>query len=65
MALVQRGIFNRGADVFIPVVYSPYWEHVKQAWDKRGHPNFLFLFYEDLLQVRLMINIYVYYRTTD
>ncbi|XP_054258583.1 sulfotransferase 1B1-like isoform X1 [Macrosteles quadrilineatus] len=32
------------------LVYSPYWEHVKQAWAVRKHPNFLFLFYEDLLK---------------
>lgn len=28
--------------------HSPYWEHVKQAWEKRNDKNFLFLFYEDL-----------------
>ncbi|KAG8285199.1 hypothetical protein J6590_085922 [Homalodisca vitripennis] len=32
------------------LVYSPYWEHLKQAWVKRNHPNLLFLFYEDLLR---------------
>ncbi|KAK9503872.1 hypothetical protein O3M35_010338 [Rhynocoris fuscipes] len=31
------------------VPYTPYWEHIKEGWAKRNHPNFLFLFYEDLL----------------
>lgn len=26
----------------------PYFEHVKEAWNKRHHPNMLFLFYEEL-----------------
>ncbi|KAG7158737.1 Sulfotransferase 1C4-like 3 [Homarus americanus] len=30
------------------VVYGPYWLHVKEAWEKRQHPNLHFLFYEDL-----------------
>ncbi|XP_043273832.1 sulfotransferase 4A1-like [Venturia canescens] len=28
--------------------WSPYWEHLKEAWAQRHHPNLLFLFYEDL-----------------
>uniref|UniRef100_A0A224XU45 Putative sulfotransferase n=1 Tax=Panstrongylus lignarius TaxID=156445 RepID=A0A224XU45_9HEMI len=32
------------------IIYSPYWEHMKEGWEKRHHPNFLFLFYEDLLR---------------
>ncbi|XP_035442077.2 sulfotransferase 1B1-like [Spodoptera frugiperda] len=27
---------------------TPYFEHVKEAWEKRHDPNMLFLFYEDL-----------------
>ncbi|KAJ8722511.1 hypothetical protein PYW07_003691 [Mythimna separata] len=27
---------------------TPYFEHVKEAWEKREDPNMLFLFYEDL-----------------
>lgn len=30
------------------VIYCPYWPHVKQAWEKRNHPNLHFVFYEDL-----------------
>ncbi|XP_026329425.1 estrogen sulfotransferase-like [Hyposmocoma kahamanoa] len=30
--------------------YSPYIEHVKEAWEMRNHPNMLFLFYEDLVK---------------
>ncbi|XP_073972158.1 sulfotransferase 1C4-like [Rhodnius prolixus] len=32
------------------ILYSPYWEHIKEGWELRNHPNFLFLFYEDLLR---------------
>ncbi|XP_060810784.1 sulfotransferase 1C4-like [Amyelois transitella] len=28
--------------------WCPYFAHVKEAWAKRGHPNLLFLFYEEL-----------------
>ncbi|KAB7497800.1 Sulfotransferase 1C2 [Armadillidium nasatum] len=27
---------------------GPYWEHLRLAWEKRDHPNFHFVFYEDL-----------------
>ncbi|XP_011494897.1 PREDICTED: sulfotransferase family cytosolic 1B member 1 [Ceratosolen solmsi marchali] len=30
--------------------WSPYWEHLKEAWDHRKDNNFLFLFYEELQQ---------------
>ncbi|XP_045132232.1 sulfotransferase 1C4-like [Portunus trituberculatus] len=29
-------------------LFSPYWPHVKEAWQKRHHPNVHFVFYEDL-----------------
>ncbi|KAJ8725841.1 hypothetical protein PYW08_004024 [Mythimna loreyi] len=29
-------------------VQTPYFEHVKEAWNLRHHPNMLFLFYEEL-----------------
>ncbi|XP_048507706.1 sulfotransferase 1C4 [Athalia rosae] len=28
--------------------WSPYWEHLKEAWALRDDPNLLFLFYEDM-----------------
>lgn len=31
------------------MIYCPYWPHVKAAWEKRHHPNFHFVFYEDLI----------------
>lgn len=31
------------------VVFSPYWEHVKEAWDIRNRENLLFLFYENFI----------------
>ncbi|KAG7153810.1 Luciferin sulfotransferase-like 1 [Homarus americanus] len=30
------------------LLYGPYWLHVQEAWAKRHHPNFHFIFYEDL-----------------
>lgn len=30
------------------VPWSPYWEHLKEAWAQRNHPNVLFMFYEDM-----------------
>ncbi|KAK4320406.1 hypothetical protein Pmani_008715 [Petrolisthes manimaculis] len=30
------------------LVYCPFWPHIKQAWQKRNHPNLHFVFYEDL-----------------
>ncbi|XP_050345432.1 sulfotransferase 1B1-like [Nymphalis io] len=28
--------------------WTPYFEHVKESWEKRHHPNMMFLFYEEL-----------------
>ncbi|KAG6800257.1 estrogen sulfotransferase [Apis mellifera caucasica] len=28
--------------------WSPYWEHLKEAWTHRNHPNVLFMFYEEM-----------------
>lgn len=30
------------------VLYGPFWNHLKEGWDARHHPNFRFFFYEDL-----------------
>ncbi|KAK0174643.1 hypothetical protein PV327_010397 [Microctonus hyperodae] len=30
--------------------WSPYWEHLKEAWAQRNHPNLLFIFYEEMQQ---------------
>lgn len=35
----------------ISVFWSPFFEHVLEAWEKRSHPNMLFLFYEDMIRV--------------
>jgi hypothetical protein len=37
------------------VISSPYWEHIHEAWNLKNNPNMLFLFYEDLANVRLII----------
>jgi Sulfotransferase domain len=37
------------------VPWSPYWEHIKEAWEKRDGENLLFLFYEDLVNVIFII----------
>ncbi|XP_046386868.1 sulfotransferase 1C4-like isoform X1 [Ischnura elegans] len=28
--------------------WSPFWSHVNEAWERRNHPNLLFIFYEDM-----------------
>ncbi|CAG9829244.1 unnamed protein product [Diabrotica balteata] len=43
----------RPSDVFIitfprSVLFAPYWEHIKEGWNRRHEENVLFLFYEDL-----------------
>ena len=30
------------------MIYTPFFPHVLDAWNKRHHPNLLFIFYEDL-----------------
>ena len=33
---------------FPTVMYGTYAEHIKEAWEKRNHPNLHFAFYEDM-----------------
>ncbi|XP_052757403.1 luciferin sulfotransferase-like isoform X2 [Galleria mellonella] len=44
------GDFRAFWNLFInnKVDYTPYEAHIKEAWEKRHHPNMLFLFYEEL-----------------
>ncbi|XP_069182590.1 sulfotransferase 1A1-like isoform X2 [Procambarus clarkii] len=30
------------------LVFGPYWLHMKEAWEKRDHPNMHFVFFEDI-----------------
>ncbi|XP_066905451.1 luciferin sulfotransferase [Halyomorpha halys] len=32
------------------LVFSPYWEHIKEGWEARHKKNVLFLFYEDIVK---------------
>ena len=34
------------------VYYAPFFPHILEGWAKKDHPNFLFLFYEDMKSVR-------------
>ncbi|CAG4988456.1 unnamed protein product [Parnassius apollo] len=38
------------AKVVNMILWTPFFDHLKEAWDLRNHPNLLFLFYEDLLK---------------
>ncbi|XP_042240682.1 uncharacterized protein LOC121878492 [Homarus americanus] len=46
--------FNGSLDQFTQyfvdddLLYGPYWLHMKEAWEKRDHPNMHFVFYEDV-----------------
>lgn len=39
---------------FIVDHWTPFFDHLKEAWDKRHNPNMLFLFYEELSKVRYL-----------
>ncbi|XP_013180694.1 PREDICTED: sulfotransferase family cytosolic 1B member 1-like isoform X5 [Papilio xuthus] len=51
-SFIFNGDFKTYWSLFIRdlVYWSPFFEHVKEAWQMRHHPNMLFLFYEELLQ---------------
>ncbi|CAG9783942.1 unnamed protein product [Diatraea saccharalis] len=34
----------------VALEFTPFFENVKESWEKRDHPNMLFLFYEDSLR---------------
>ena len=44
------GDFQTHFDLFMDnlVIYSPYFEYVKEAWQQRNHPNICFLLFEDM-----------------
>ncbi|XP_042886411.1 sulfotransferase 1C4-like [Penaeus japonicus] len=44
------GSLEKFVDHFVNdnLVYGPYWLHLKEAWERRDHPNLHFVFYEDL-----------------
>jgi len=45
------------ADYFMRdlIHFSPFFGHVLEAWNQRHHPNLLFVFYEDLKRVRMLL----------
>ncbi|KAJ6646746.1 Luciferin sulfotransferase [Pseudolycoriella hygida] len=49
--ILYEGNFQQLADFFIDdlIVYSPFFEHIKDGWNRRNESNVLFLFYEDLV----------------
>ncbi|KAI5632723.1 sulfotransferase domain-containing protein [Phthorimaea operculella] len=48
--LKYDGDFKTYWDFFVKdmVLFTSYFEHLKEAWENRHHPNMLFLFYEDM-----------------
>ncbi|KAJ2952897.1 hypothetical protein O0L34_g7260 [Tuta absoluta] len=45
-----HGDFKTYWDFFVNnmILWSPFFDHLKEAWENRHHPNMLFLFYEDM-----------------
>ncbi|CAL4059762.1 unnamed protein product [Meganyctiphanes norvegica] len=47
--------FKKDMDTFIDyfvkddLMYGPYWQHLREAWEARNKENFLLLFYEDMI----------------
>lgn len=48
--IYQNADFKTYWNYFIKneVLWAPYFAHILEAWEKRNHPNLLFLFYEEL-----------------
>ncbi|XP_037777972.1 sulfotransferase 1C4-like [Penaeus monodon] len=44
------GSLEQFVDYFVndQLIYGPYWEHLREAWPRRDHPNMHFVFYEDM-----------------
>ena len=49
-----RLLFDKIVIKFL-AAWSPYWEHLKEAWAQKDHPNLLFMFYEEMKAVSLKI----------
>ncbi|KPJ05082.1 Sulfotransferase 1C4 [Papilio xuthus] len=47
-----KGGFKSFWSLFVKdlVYWSPFFDHLKEAWEMRHHPNMMFLFYEELSQ---------------
>ncbi|XP_039312928.1 sulfotransferase 4A1 [Solenopsis invicta] len=47
-----QGTFEQFCNHFMNnhIYWSPYWEHVKEAWTMRHRANMMFLFYEDVIK---------------
>ncbi|XP_047488321.1 sulfotransferase 1C4-like [Penaeus chinensis] len=45
-----KGDFSNFAEAFMTngINYGSYWDHVRQAWQRKGHRNLHIMFYEDL-----------------
>lgn len=53
------GEFSKYCGYFLKnlVFYAPYFEHINEGWQHRSAPNVLFMFYEDMIKVRLTLMI--------
>lgn len=36
--------------MFVSVLQGPYWSHIREAWERRDHPNLFWLYYEDMIE---------------
>ncbi|KAJ6638636.1 Sulfotransferase 1C4 [Pseudolycoriella hygida] len=50
-AMMYAGSFQQFVDLFLEDLptWSPFFEHIKDGWNRRNESNVLFLFYEDLV----------------
>lgn len=54
--LIKSIKFNLKSCHYETVFATPYFHHVLTAWQKRHHPNMLFMFYEDWRKVSFLRN---------
>ncbi|KAK7081669.1 Sulfotransferase 4A1 [Halocaridina rubra] len=52
IAMSYVGTLDKFVEYFLndDLVYSPFWLHIKEAWEQKDHSNLHFVFYEDMLR---------------